>query len=236
MVKEARVILLVPAYNEQENILATCKTIMDSSKNYDLLVINDGSTDDTEKILSENQIPHIELIENLGIGGAVQTGYRYALENGYDVAVQFDGDGQHEIESVADLVEPIISDGADMVIGSRFINKSLGNFRSSAFRRVGIKVLSSIMKMKTGKRIYDTTSGFRAVGRKAIQLFAEDYSSEYPEPISTTQALLNGYKVLEIPAKMKSRDGGKSSISGIHTSIYYMLNVFLCIIVLRRKK
>lgn len=231
-----RVLLIVPAYNEQESILATYKAIASAEKEYDVIVINDGSVDDTEKILSENNIPHIELVQNLGIGGAVQTGYKYALENGYDIAVQFDGDGQHEIESVADLIKPILDDEADMVIGSRFINKNLNNFRSSRARRMGIKILSGMIKWKTGHRIYDTTSGFRAAGRKVIKLFADEYDTEYPEPISTTRALLSNLRVLEIPAKMKNRAGGKSSISGLHTSAYYMLNVFLCIIVLRRKK
>ena len=237
MVKsDGKVLLIVPAYNEQESILSTCRLIMEYANGYDLIVINDGSTDNTERILDENHIPHIELVENLGIGGAVQTGYRYALENGYDVAVQFDGDGQHDIESVEDLVRPVLDGEADMVIGSRCIKRDLENFRSSAARRAGIKILSGMIKWKTGRRIYDTTSGFRAAGREVIRLFAGEYSSEYPEPISTAQALLNGYKIAEIPAKMKSRSGGKSSISGIHTSIYYMVNVFLCIIVLRRKK
>ena len=231
-----RVLLIVPAYNEQESILSTCRAIMEHSNGYDLIVINDGSTDNTERILDENHIPHIELVENLGIGGAVQTGYKYALENNYDVAVQFDGDGQHDIESVADLVEPILDGEADMVIGSRFVKKDMDNFKSSAARRAGIKVLSGMIKWKTGKRIYDTTSGFRAAGREVIRLFATEYSSEYPEPISTTSAILNDFKVSELPAKMRSRAGGKSSISGLHTDIYYMVNVFFNIIVLGRKK
>ena len=237
MVKsDGKVLLIVPAFNEQESILPVCREILEYKTGYDLIVINDGSTDDTEKILVQNDIPHIELIENLGIGGAVQTGYRYALENDYDVAVQFDGDGQHDIESVADLVQPVLDSEADMVIGSRFVKKDMDNFKSSAARRAGIKILSGMIKWKTGKRIYDTTSGFRAVSRKLMRLFAEDYSSEYPEPISTTSALLNGFKVLELPAKMRGREGGKSSISGFHTDAYYMLNVFLCILVLRRRK
>lgn len=237
MVKSVeKVLLVVPAYNEQESILSTYQAICAARKNYDVIVINDGSTDDTEKILRENDIPHIELVQNLGIGGAVQTGYKYALENDYDVAVQFDGDGQHEIESVADLIRPIIDGEADMVIGSRFVDKNSDNFRSSRARRAGIKTLSKIIKWKTGKKIYDTTSGFRAAGRKVIRLFSEEYSIEYPEPISTTLAILNGLRVLEVPAKMKSRAGGKSSISGIHVDMYYMVNVFLCILVLRRKK
>ena len=229
-----KILLIIPAYNEEKNILATCEHVAKSSKNYDYIVINDGSADRTEQVLDDNHIPHIELIENLGIGGAVQTGYKYAEINGYDIAVQFDGDGQHDIESIESLLAPILDGSANMVIGSRFVNKNKIGFRSSALRRVGIKTISNFIKFKTHRRIYDTTSGFRAVDRQLISFFAKDYSIEYPEPISIASVLLAGYKITEVPAKMNPRENGKSSISKL-SSIYYMINVVLQILTLRRK-
>lgn len=233
------IMLLIPAYNESRNVLKVRDAIRAYNKNhqqeYDYLFINDGSTDSTEQILTEHHIPHIELRQNLGIGGAMQTGYKYALRHHYDIAVQFDGDGQHDIAYIKELTDPIANNTADIVIGSRFINKKMDNFKSSALRRIGIKSISDVIKVKTGYRIYDTTSGFRAANRKVIQLFAADYPTEYPEPISTTIALLKGYRVAEIPAKMHRRAEGKSSISKFK-SIYYMINVWLTIITLRRKR
>lgn len=233
-----KVILLIPAYNESRNILKVRDTILTHNKShhekYDYIFINDGSTDSTEKILTENHIPHIELRQNLGIGGAMQTGYKYALRHNYGIAVQFDGDGQHDVEYIENIISPIIQEEADMVIGSRFINKHLDNFKSSALRRIGIKSISNVIKFKTGCRIYDTTSGFRAVNSKIIRLFAGSYPIEYPEPISTTTALLKKYSVVEVPAKKHRRAAGKSSISKFK-SIYYMINVWLTIITLRRK-
>lgn len=234
MLKSPKVLLVIPAYNEEKNILATCEFVSHNSQKYDYIVINDGSTDRTEAILDENHIPHIELIENLGIGGAVQTGYKFAEINNYDIAIQFDGDGQHDIASIESLIAPILDGSANMVIGSRFVNKSLNNFRSSAMRRIGIKTISDVIKLKTRRRIFDTTSGFRAIDRQLISLFAKEYSSEYPEPISIVSALYAGYKISEVPAKMNPRENGKSSISKFK-SIYYMINVVLQILTLRRK-
>ncbi|MBR2586916.1 glycosyltransferase family 2 protein [Candidatus Saccharibacteria bacterium] len=235
MANSPRVLLIVPAFNEEKSILTTCRFISEHTKKYDYVVINDGSTDRTEEILTENHIPHIRLIENLGIGGAVQTGYKYAELNNYDVAIQFDGDGQHDIGSIETLLAPILDGSANMAIGSRFIDKSLSNFKSSALRRVGIKTISNFIKLKTRRRIFDTTSGFRAVDRAMISFFAKDYSAEYPEPISIVSALLAGFKISEVPAKMNPRENGKSSISKLK-SIYYMINVILQIITLRRPR
>ena len=133
--KNKKIILIIPAYNEEDNILNTYKKIKDYNKankaNYDVIVINDGSTDNTENLLNENKIPHIRLIHNLGIGGAVQTGYKYAFDNDYDIAVQFDGDGQHDVNYVKNIIDPIINNECDMTIGSRFINKSSSKIKSS---------------------------------------------------------------------------------------------------------
>lgn len=231
--KKSKILLIIPAYNEEENILNTYKSIVDYNKknksNYDVVVINDGSKDQTEDILVENKINHIKLIHNLGIGGAVQTGYKYAYENGYDIAVQYDGDGQHDVNYVKNIVEPIINDKADFVIGSRFIKKDKNNFNSTFSRRIGINLISFFINLVTNKKVYDTTSGFRAVNKEIIEFFANDYPSEYPEPITTTQLLQKKYRLKEIPVKMKARVGGKSSI-GSWKNAYYMINVIISIL------
>ena len=181
-----KVLLVIPAYNEEENILKTCQKIKKENKELDFIVINDGSKDNTKKILEDNNIPHINLIHNLGIGGAVQTGYKYALENNYDIVVQFDGDGQHDVRYVEKLIKPIVDGKADFTIGSRFIEE-LSKFKSSRARRFGINIISFFMKLFTGKKIYDTTSGFRAVNREIIEFFAMYYQTEYPKSVSTTK-------------------------------------------------
>lgn len=233
MQKKQKIILVIPAYNEEENILKTYNTIVDYNKknktNYDVIVVNDGSKDRTEEILVENKINHIKLIQNLGIGGAVQTGYKYAYENGYDIAVQYDGDGQHDVDYVKTITNPIINDEADFVIGSRFIKKDKDNFNTTFSRRIGINLISFFIKLVTKKKVYDTTSGFRAVNKDIIEFFAHDYPTEYPEPITTTQLLQKKYRLKEVPVKMKARMGGKSSI-GSWKNVYYMINVIISII------
>lgn len=235
---KSKILLIIPAYNEEENILSTYKTIVDYNKknktNYDVVVINDGSRDNTEEILVKNKINHIKLIHNLGIGGAVQTGYKYAYENGYDIAVQYDGDGQHDVTYVENIIKPIVDKKADFVIGSRFIKKDKDNFNSTFSRRMGINVISFFIKLVTKKKIYDTTSGFRACNRDIIKYFSSDYPAEYPEPITTVQLLQRGYKINEVFVKMKARMGGKSSI-GSWKNLYYMINVVLSIITVDRR-
>ncbi len=235
-----KILLIIPAYNEEKNIEKVYEGIVSyNEKNkikYDVIVINDGSTDDTEIILKNNGIPHISLVNNLGIGGAVQTGYKYAQLKEYDIAVQFDGDGQHEVECVKDIVEPIVAEKYNMVIGSRFIDVNSSKFKSSGARRLGILIISFFMKLVTKNKIYDTTSGFRAVDKQLIYKFAKDYPSEYPEPVSTTQILCNGFKVKEVPVSMRERENGSSSIRS-WKNFYYMFNVILSIIFfgMRRK-
>ena len=232
---EMKILLIVPSYNEEDNVLSNYKKIIDYNKkhntNYDVIVINDGSKDKTEEICIENNIPHISLVHNLGIGGAVQTGYKYAYENDYDIAVQFDGDGQHDVRYVKDIIKPIKENKADMVIGSRFIDKSSSNFKSSKARRIGITLISFFIKLITGKKIYDTTSGFRAANKKVIERFVNNYPVEYPEPVSTTEVLRLGYNVEEIPVSMNERENGVSSIKA-WKNVYYMVNVILSIVIL----
>lgn len=230
-----RILLIIPAYNEEDNILKVVHKIYHYNKendtNYDIIVINDGSKDDTEKILCENNIKHINLINNLGIGGAVQTGYKYALENNYDIAVQFDGDGQHDINYVKNIIKPIMNNNANMVIGSRFIDKNTSKFKSSKARQIGIKIISFFIKIVTSKKIYDTTSGFRAVDKELIKKFSTSYPVEYPEPVSTTEVLKFGYRVEEVAVSMNERENGISSIR-MWKNCYYMINVILYILVI----
>ena len=230
-----KVLLVIPSYNEEENVLKNYQKIINYNKknktNYDAIIINDGSKDKTEEICIQNNIPHITLVHNLGIGGAVQTGYKYALENGYDIAVQFDGDGQHDVRYVKDIIEPIIKGEADMVIGSRFIDKSSSEFKSSKTRRIGINIISFFIKLVTGKKIYDTTSGFRAINRDLIKMFSNDYPVEYPEPVSSVKVLKRGKKIEEKAVSMNEREAGVSSIRA-WKSVYYMINVIISIILI----
>ena len=233
-----KILLIIPAYNEEKNILKVYNSIVNYNKKnnmcYDILVINDGSKDNTEQVLIDNNIPHIKLIHNLGIGGAVQTGYKYAYEHNYDVAVQFDGDGQHDVNYVKNIITPIINKECDMCIGSRFVQKEKKGFQSSKMRRLGINIISFNIKLKTGQKVYDTTSGFRAINKDVIKMFSNCYPTEYPEPISTVKVINNGYKVLEKQVIMHDRIGGKSSI-GSWKNAYYMINVVLSIILSRKR-
>lgn len=232
----SKVLLVIPSYNEEDNVLNNYKKIVDYNKkyksNYDAIIINDGSRDKTEAICIENNIPHITLVHNLGIGGAVQTGYKYAYDNGYDIAIQFDGDGQHDIRYVKDIILPIKNKRANMVIGSRFIDDSSSEFKSSRSRRMGINMISFFIKLVTGKKIYDTTSGFRAIDKDLIEKFSNSYPVEYPEPVSTTEILKDGYKIEEVAVSMNERIGGVSSLGKFWKQIYYMINVILSILII----
>ena len=236
-----KVLLIIPAYNEEKCILKTYNKIIDYNKEnnskYDVIVINDGSKDKTEDILLKNSIPHISLINNLGIGGAVQTGYKYAYKNNYDIAVQFDADGQHDINYVKNIINPIIEGQADLVIGSRFVNKDSSKFKSTKMRRVGIKLISFFTKLVTKEKIYDVTSGFRASNKKIINEFRNNYPLEYPEPVSNVNMVAKGYKIKEVPVKMNEREDGESSIKS-WKNVYYMINVILSILIIgiRRDK
>jgi len=229
-----KILIIIPAYNEEKSILKVYKGILDYNKknstNYDVIVINDGSIDKTKQICQENEIPVINLVQNLGIGGAVQTGYKYAYENDYDYAIQYDGDGQHEISCVKDILKPLRDKEADLCLGSRFIDKNSSEFKSSIARRIGIRIISDLIKITTGKRIYDVTSGFRAANKRIIKHFAYTYPLEYPEPVTNAELLKKNIIVKEVPVKMHEREAGQSSI---HTwkNIYFMINIFLSILV-----
>ena len=220
------VLIIVPAYNEEANIATVVKTL--EKLPYGYIVINDGSTDSTPDILDEIGANHVDLCHNLGIGGAVQTGYKYALNNGYRIAVQFDGDGQHDASCIEQLIRPITEGEADMTVGSRFISDK-NEFLSSRARRAGITVLSTLIKLTTGQRVYDVTSGFRAVNQAIIRDFVRYYPSDYPEPESLACMIIMGRKVQEVGVIMHARQGGKSSISA-KSALYYMIKVGLAII------
>ena len=226
-----KVILIIPAHNEEASIEKTINSI----KNYDYVIINDGSTDQTKQILEKNHFNHLDLCSNLGIGGAVQTGYKYALKNNYDIAVQFDADGQHDVDSIQNLVQPIIEGEANFTIGSRFIKKNSDNFKSSFLRRVGIRLISNVIFLFSKKRIYDTTSGFRAANKDIIKYFAKHYPKEYPEPISDFELIKLGFKVTEVPVKMHERKAGKSSIHS-WKSAYYVINVLISIFIIKIRR
>lgn len=227
-----KVLMIIPAYNEELNIENTINKIVkydNKSKNkIDYIIINDGSTDRTKEICKENNYNVINLVHNLGIGGAVQTGYKYALENDYNIAIQFDGDGQHDENYIDDLIKEI-NNGFNFVIGSRFI-KDLSKFKSTCTRRLGINILSFLIKLCTGKKIYDPTSGFRAADKEVIKLFANHYPSEYPEPESSVDLIRKKFKIKEIPVEMHERKFGKSSIRPLK-SIYYMFSVSISILI-----
>lgn len=227
-----RVLIIIPAYNEELNIKNTVEKIKKyqrkSKYNINYIVINDGSSDETLEICRKNNYNVVPLIRNLGIGGAVQTGYKYAYENNYDVAIQFDGDGQHDENYIDSLVDEIVN-GNDFVIGSRFVG-NLSKFKSTGIRRLGIKLLSFLIWICTHKKIYDVTSGFRACNKEIIKLFSIQYPVEYPEPESTVNLIRHGYSVREIPVEMHERKFGTSSIKPFK-SIYYMFSVSISIII-----
>ena len=226
-------LIIIPAFNEKKKKKKTVTSIQKDAKEFDYVIINDCSTDRTGKICEQKGYNVVNLPINLGIGGAVQTGYKYAYENGYDVAVQVDGDGQHDPEFLNKMAEYIEENKVDMVIGSRFIEKK--GFQSSVTRRMGIKFFSVLIKLLTGSVITDPTSGLRMVGRNVMEIFAKDYPRDYPEPESVVAVLRKKLVVKEIPVIMHEREGGVSSISP-KKSIYYMIKVTLAILIERIRK
>ncbi|MBE6001020.1 MAG: glycosyltransferase family 2 protein [Eubacteriales bacterium] len=223
-------LVIIPAYNESGSILRTVQNIRNNAPSYDIIVINDSSKDDTLQICQDHGIPVLDLPVNLGIGGAVQTGFFYAFRYGYDIAVQMDGDGQHDAAYLEKMEETLLRENADMVIGSRFIEKK--GFQSSGMRRVGIRLFTVLSGVLFGKPILDATSGMRMCSRRTIELFVKDYPRDYPEPETVCRLLRKKYKVIEVPVIMKERESGESSIS-LNKSVYYMIKVTLAIIIER---
>lgn len=214
---EPKVLIVIPAYNEADNILNTVSGVVEHG--FDYVVVNDGSRDTTLDVCRSNGLNVLDLPMNLGIGGAVQAGHKYAQRFGYDIDIQLDGDGQHDPAYLDALVHEVVS-GADLVIGSRFLEKTDG-FQSTFMRRVGITWLSAILKLCTGRHVSDPTSGFRACGRRAIDLFCASYPVDYPEPESIAVAIKSGLSVKEVSVEMRERQGGTSSIGGLSSVLLH---------------
>jgi glycosyltransferase involved in cell wall biosynthesis len=223
-----RRIAVVPAYNEERNIGRLLAELRSLDPELEVVVVSDGSSDRTPEVAAAAGAHVVRLPFNLGIGGAVQTGFRFAWEGGYDLAVRLDGDGQHDPAQLREVVEPVVSGEADLAIGSRFIGE--GGYRSSAARRVGIRVLARVVSWIAHQRLTDTTSGFQALNRKAIGLFAADLPHDYPEVEGLVMAVRHKVRVREVPVTMREREHGRSSI-GTLGSVYYMIKVLLAIFV-----
>ena len=223
-----KVLIIIPAYNEQDCIQGVVDDLRENYPQYDYVVVNDGSKDNTLRILEENHYSYLNLPGNLGIGGAMQSGYLYGYENGYDITVQLDGDGQHDPAYIATIIQPILDGEADMVIGSRYLTGE--GFQSTGLRRLGIKIISTTIKLLCGKKVYDVTSGFRACNRKMTQFFSENYAEDYPEPEAIIATVKQGGTIKEVPVLMRERQGGVSSISG-WKAINYMVKVELALLI-----
>lgn len=219
-------LVIIPAFNESKSILKAVDDIREHAPGFDYVVVNDCSTDETLDICRKHNLNHVNLSVNLGIGGAVQAGYLYGCQNGYDLAVQFDGDGQHDAAYLNQMAEELVKSGSDMVIGSRFIERE--GFQSSGLRRLGIRYFTALIWMMTGKTVTDPTSGMRMVNRDVMKIYASSYPKDYPEPESVVAILRMGKKVMEVPVVMKEREEGTSSIGGFKP-VYYMIKVTLAI-------
>jgi glycosyltransferase involved in cell wall biosynthesis len=226
-----RNLAIVPAFNEADSIVPTVGAIHHWAPDFDVLVVDDGSTDTTAERASRAGAAVLRMPFNLGIGGAMQAGYIYALERGYDVAVQVDGDGQHDPRHIHDLLGHLRDDAElNMVTGSRFLASSGEGFQSSVARRAGIRVFSSLVSLITGQRVTDPTSGFRMTNRRGIELFARDYPHDYPEVEAILLMHAHRLRSCEIPVLMQPRLTGESAISSTQ-SIYYMIKVLLAVFV-----
>jgi len=226
-----RNLAIVPAFNEVEAIGPTIAAIHEAAPTFDVLVVDDGSSDETAARAAAARAAVLRMPFNLGIGGAMQGGYMYALENGYDIAVQVDGDGQHDPRDIGELLERLRSDPElNMVTGSRFLDDAESGYRSSATRRIGIRVFSRVVSLITGQRVTDPTSGFRMTNRRGIELFARDYPHDYPEVEAILLMHAHRLRSCEIPVRMRPRLTGESAISSSQ-SVYYMIKVLLAVFV-----
>jgi glycosyltransferase involved in cell wall biosynthesis len=225
-----KILIILPCYNEEQSIgsiLQQLKPINVPKCELIALPVNDASTDNTLNEIKKHSNHYLDLPKNLGIGGAVQSGLKYAYENNFDIAVQMDGDGQHPPLELIKIIAPILNNEADVCRGSRFIDKE--GFQSSFLRRAGIKFLSGLIKLKCGQTVLDCTSGYRAFNKKAIEECVKYYPKKYPEPESALHLIKKGIRVKEVPVIMEARDGGTSSISGWR-GIYYMVRVSIAIL------
>lgn len=223
-----RRIAIVPAFNEEANIGRVVDELLAFDPGLDVVVVSDGSTDSTAALARDHGASVVRLPFNLGIGGAVQTGFQYAWERGYDVAVRCDGDAQHDPSELTKVLAPVLEGAADIVVGTRFGGDS--DYRSSAARRVGIRLLALVVSAIARQRVTDTTSGFQALNRRALSLFASDYPHDYPEVEGMVMTIKHRLRLCEVPVSMREREHGRSSITTMR-SIYYMLKVLLALFV-----
>jgi glycosyltransferase involved in cell wall biosynthesis len=223
-----RRVAIVPALNEEATVGRVVDEIRGFDRGFDVLVVDDGSIDTTADVARARGAYVLRLPFNLGIGGAMQAGFRFAAERGYDVAVQVDGDGQHDASQLAAILEPVLAGEADMVVGSRFAGTRA--YAPPFFRRLGIGIFARVVSLVVGQRVTDTTSGFRAVNRRGIELFAADYPHDYPEVEATVMVHKHRLRMREAPVSMRERGGGRSSITAFR-SVYYMAKVLLAIFV-----
>ena len=226
---ELRRVAIVPALNEEVAIPGVIDELRGFDPGMDVVVVDDGSVDRTAAVAAAKGVRVLRLPFNLGIGGAVQTGFRFAFENGYDLAVRIDGDGQHDPSQLPLVLGPILRGEADIAVGSRFAGGGDG-YRSSRTRRIGIRLLAWVVSRIVGQRVTDTTSGFQALNREGIALFARDYPHDYPEVEATVMVFRHRLRLVEVPVAMRERGGGRSSITTLR-SIYYMVKVLLAIFV-----
>jgi glycosyltransferase involved in cell wall biosynthesis len=226
---DLRRLAIVPALNEEHTVPGVIDELRAFDAGLDVVVIDDGSTDRTAEVAAAKGAFVLRLPFNLGIGGAVQTGFRFAFEHDYDLAVRVDGDGQHDPAQLARIIEPVLRGDADIAVGSRFAVAE-GGYRSSRSRRVGIRILAMVVSRIVGQRVTDTTSGFQALNKQGIALFARDYPHDYPEVEATVMVFRHRLRLTEVPVSMRERGGGRSSITALR-SIYYMVKVLLAIFV-----
>jgi hypothetical protein len=223
-----RRVAIVPGYNEEGSIGSVIDEIRAADPEIEIVVIDDGSRDRTADAARAKGARVLALPFNLGIGGAVQTGYRYAHEQGFDLALRVDGDGQHDPAQFVVLAGPVLSGHADIAVGSRFIGRK--GYRSSRSRRFAIRILSWTVTLLVGGRVTDPTSGFQVANRRAIALFASEYPHDYPEVEATVLAAKAGLRRAEVPVEMRERSAGRSSIGAVR-SVYYMVKVMLAVLV-----
>jgi glycosyltransferase involved in cell wall biosynthesis len=224
-----RRVAIVPARNEEGAVGGVVAEIRAFDPGLDVVVIDDGSTDRTAEVAAAAGAFVVRLPFNLGIGAAVQTGFKFALEHGYELAVRLDGDGQHDPQELPKLLEVLARDEADIVVGSRFVDGG-GEHRGPRTRRVGIVFFARLVSALTRQRVTDTTSGFQALNRRGIAIFAADYPHDYPEVEATVMVHKHRLRLVEVPVRMREREHGESSITLLR-SIYYMLKVTLALLV-----
>lgn len=228
-----KLLVIVPAYNEEESIQGVIRDLREEVSFADVLVVNDGSHDGTGRIAAGLGVKTLDLPFNLGIGGAMQAGYLYARKHDYDVAVQFDGDGQHRAHEIKKLLQPIVNGEADLVVGSRFMQP--GEYKAPVMRRIGMRIFSFILSFILKRLVTDTTSGFRAANTKTIDFFSRSYPQDYPEVETLVLVHKRGLRLAEVPVNMGERTGGRTSITAIQ-SVYYMVKVMLAIFIGLLKK